>query len=451
LKSLVAIFFIGFFLCPVSTAIAQQKNKNKKLFQFSALPALGTNGLHPGGFTNAISINLLSGYSKENLLLEIGGVSNLNLEKTSGLQIAGVANITGANAFAGMTPKEKELKIKSGFEANLDGVQLSGLTNVVLTNVFGGQLTGGINISKGALIGLQLAGISNTVYKYSFGLQLAGLWNVSVESMDGVQVAAVSNYTKGGLYGLQLAAFNQAGFIEGVNSYKNDSPTGVQIGLVNKASKMNGFQIGIINIARRNQGTQIGLINVYRNGKDIDTRDGTAIGLINWGNVGYVSAYSSETFIQNYELSTGTFYKNSRIKEERFGKTLQNALIYSRGSWDGKPMWAIGYGLKKMYFNRSDIPGMTAFRFFGYGVDLLHVSRQQSIEKNVSALSKVKILAGTRLSSKLTGVYVFATIAANYYVSSRGGGISTLLVSEANTDDPVKTWWPGGSLGVMLR
>jgi hypothetical protein len=444
---------LGFVL--LSCAVTAQRKKSfERPVHLSLLPGVGTNGLHPGGCVNYISLNLTSGFSKANLLFEVATVSNLNIAETRGLQVAGLANITGGNAFAGMPEKEKEALVKSGFEANLTGFQLSAITNVVLNNVFGGQATGGINVSKGALMGVQLAGLSNQVQKYSFGVQVSGVWNVSLQSMDGVQLAGVANYTAGGLYGLQLAGiFNQAGFSEGPNSLKNDDPTGVQIGLVNKAKKMNGFQIGLVNLAGRSQGTQIGLVNIYRNGKDINTRDGTAVGLINIGDFGYLAAYASDVFIQNYELSTGTYFKNGRIKENRFNKTLQNTLIYSRSNWSTNPLWGVGYGIKKMHFTKSDMPGMSAFRFFGYGLDFIHVSHQSAIARQLSLLTKAKLMAGTRLSVKLHSVYLFCSTDLNYYRNNEGTGIETLLrkIEGNETITPINDFWPGFSFGVMVR
>jgi hypothetical protein len=442
----IAVLCFVHFIC-----LGQKKKPDENVVQVSLLPGISTNGLDPGTYINTISINLTSGYSKGTMLFEFAAISNANEEKTQGLQIAGLGNITGINVFKGLKQKEKDSKMRSGFEANLTGLQLSGLANVVINNVFGGQLSGGVNVSKGALIGFQISGIGNYVHKFSFGLQLAGLFNSSVQSINGVQVAALSNYTDGGLYGLQLSIFNRADVMEGVNSFNNDEPSAIQIGLVNKANKMNGFQFGLINIAKRSQGTQIGLINIYKKGKDINTRDGTSIGLINWGDFGYLAAYSSDLFIQNYELATGTYYKNARMKDERFGKTIQNSLIYSRSSWGNQTMWGVGYGIKKMYFNRSEVAGMTAFRFFGYGIDLIHVNHQPSFEKNLSLLTKAKILVGTRLSPKIHSVYIFCDASLNYYQNSSGKGISSIWSSEKRTSENVKKWWPGFSLGVMLR
>ena len=382
---------------------AQRKDKFTSVFQFSLAPAVGTNGLHPGGYTNYFSLNLTSGYSAANLLFEAALISNLNTNETRGLQFAGIANVTGANAFQRMDDKNIEKKVREGFEANLSGAQISGIANIVLNNVFGFQASGAVNLSKGALMGAQVAGLSNTVYKYSFGVQIAGLYNVSAQSMDGVQVAGLFNVTEGGLYGLQLSLINKAGYTEGINTFPaNNDPMGCQIGLLNVAGKVNGFQIGLINYGKKMQGTQIGLINIFSGGKDPQTRDGTAIGLLNLGTSAYAAVYASDLFLTNYELGTGTV-KNGRVTGDLTEKRILNSLIYSRdpGFLRERQQWAIGYGLKKLFSNRSTYPGMNGFRFLSVGIDLMHINHvRNKLTKELSLLARPVISIGSTTESE---------------------------------------------------
>jgi hypothetical protein len=199
-------------LLSIQFALAQQKNK-PKLFQFSVTPGISTNGIHGSDKTNVFSFNLTSGYTGATQFLEIGFISNANERTTRGLQFAGLSNITGINAYKGISKKEIEAKYKSGFSVDLSGAQLSGLFNYVLSDSYGMQASGGINYTGNALFGFQFAGLANLVKKYSFGFQLAGISNISYESMDGAQLAFLSNYTNGGLYGFQTSLFNTAGFI----------------------------------------------------------------------------------------------------------------------------------------------------------------------------------------------------------------------------------------------
>lgn len=422
-----------------------------RAFQLSIAPALGTNGLHPGSFNNFFSLNLTAGYAASSLLLEIGTLSNLNVNHTRGLQIAGLTNITGGNAFAELNKKQRDEKIQGGFESYLSGIQLAGLTNIVAGNIHGAQFAGGMNLGRGALIGAQVSGIANLVYTYSFGVQLAGLFNVSAGSFSGVQVAALSNYTLGELEGVQIALLNQAGDIKGKNSYDLQYPTAVQIGLVNSAKKMNGFQIGLVNIAKRSQGTQIGLVNLYRNGKDVDTCDGTAIGLVNIGDMTYASVYASEIFALNYELSTGTM-KNARKKSERRNVYVTNALIYSHASrLDNE--WSLGYGLKKLYFNRSPVPLENESKFLGYGIDLQHVNlEKKKITRHLNLLTRLKVMAGRRLAPKLFGVNGFAALSLNTLISDTDEARSPKWMSATTKVKGLRlSYWPGLSLGVLLH
>jgi hypothetical protein len=432
------------------TASAQKKNDFVKLLQGSLTPGLGTNGLHPGGFTNYFSLNLTSGYSSANYFLEIGGVSNLNESETRGLQIAGIANITGANAFAGLQPKDIDKKRREGFEANLSGAQFSGLANVVLNNVFGWQASAGVNISKGALQGFQLAGISNTVYKYSFAVQVAGVYNVSVESMDGVQVATLFNITEGGLYGAQIGLYNKSGFMEGRNSYDNNDPTAIQIGLMNTSGKMNGFQVGLVNVGKRMQGTQIGLINIYRGGKMPQTKDGTSIGLVNLGSTGYFSIYASDVFFGNIEVASGTV-KNGRIAEDGWEKQIQNGLIYSNDpgflSWSER--WALGYSLKKMFFRRSLTPGMNKFNFFSAGVEWMHINHEKKQwTKELSLLSRPVLSLGSKIHPANKICYFFASFAYNIYYSASGKRMDSIIKESGSSSFQ---HWPGFSGGIVVQ
>lgn len=429
-----------------------QRKRFIRSFQFSLTPGLSTNGLHPGGFTNYFSVNLTSGYSAGNYLFEAGIISNLNEEETRGLQFAGIANLTGANMFAGLQAKEIDKKKREGAEANLTGIQFSGMANVVLNHVFGAQLTGGINVTKGALHGLQIAGISNAVGKYAFGFQLSGLSNLAIESMDGVQIAGLFNGTRGGLFGIQLAIFNKAGFIEGINSFMNDNPSGLQLGIINHSKTMNGFQIGVVNISKSMQGTQVGLINIYNNGKSPQTRDGTSIGLINIGSAGYVAAYASDLFLINVEIATGTL-KNQRLNTDARDKEVQNGLIYSTSPElvSEKGAWAVGYGLKKYFFNRSTAPGYHRINYFSAGVDFHHVNHERGKFTNEwSLLSRPHVSFGSRLHPKNKRYYFFAAVAYNVYFSESGTGLHPLLIELSGKPGKLQQI-PGLALGILVH
>lgn len=420
-----------------------------RVFQLSLTPGLSTNGLQGGAYTNYFSLNLTSGYSYANRVLEIGLISNLNEKETHGMQFAGLANVTGANAFAGLDKEEIQKKLRQGYEMNLSGAQFAGLANVVALNVFGMQASGGVNLAKGALLGFQAAGVSNTVLQYSFGAQLAGLYNVSTQSMTGAQVSGLFNFTDGSLFGVQLGAMNRAKRMDGKNSFEGNDELGIQIGLINSASTMNGYQIGLINIAGRSQGTQIGLINIFRSGKDPLTRDGSSFGLLNIGTSGYLGVYTSDTFLFNYEIVSGSV-NNRRIPSDPTTRKVLNSLIYSVNPdfLQGRDKWAIGYGLQKAYFNRSTIPRHSGFWFLSYGVDFLHISHEaKKLTKELSLLTRPGISIGSRLFPKNYVFYLFAAAHYNIYASKSGMPASGLI--EQGRSEKVQHW-PGFSFGVLI-
>lgn len=423
----------------------------QKVFQLSVVPALGTNGTQPGSFENYFSINFTSGYSASALLFEVAGFSNLNTHRTNGLQVSGLANLTGANAFARLSIKGRDEKIKSGFSSYLNGAQIAGLTNLVLGDVYGAQITGGVNLVKGHLLGFQLSGFANIVYKFSFGIQLSGLFNVSMVSMSGTQVSGLSNYTRGEMSGLQLALLNQAGDIQGTNTYEQTQPTGFQIGLVNRARNMDGFQIGLINFAKRSQGTQVGLINFCRGGTQVGTRDGTAIGLLNFGGSGYAATYVNEVFAFNYDISTGT-RKNARMEREKRNVYVTNSVLYSHGAFHGE-QWGLGYGLKRMYFNKSTLPGMTESRFISYGLDVEHINQERSrFTKRLSLLTRLKFMAGKRMVRNLPGINLFAAVSLNAYWNNHGDSIAPRYWKSSTTIDHIHVvYWPGISAGFLFH
>ncbi|MEM6525837.1 MAG: hypothetical protein AAF693_18705 [Bacteroidota bacterium] len=392
--------------------------------------------MNPGSYVNGFSINLTSGLSAANHVLEVASISNLNTDYTKGLQIAGLFNATGGNAFAAMNYKEVSKKVKSGFEANLEGIQVSGLSNVVITNVYGAQFTGGANLVNGAIFGLQVGGLANVVRKYGFGVQVAGGYNAVVSSFDGTQVSLLFNYVGKTLQGLQVGVFNRVEVIQGKNTVNGSKQTAVQLGLVNRAKKMNGFQLGLVNVGGRMQGTQIGLINIYRCGKDAGTRDGTSIGLLNVGNTLELMVYADELFFTNYQLVTGTL-KNGRKQEARF-TYIQNGIIFGYNPnllKEDNTQWSIGYGLYKRAFNRTTTPGMNEFRFLSGGLEVLHYNEGDDLSEKLNLISRAKVSVGTRLHPKLTGIYVFGGISYSLALSDNPLNIQPGVFNDSHTSD----------------
>ena len=118
----------------------------------------------------------------------------------------------------------------------LKGVQANMLSNYA-REVNGLQLSGFSNISSSPMRGVQLSGVTNISMGVEKGLQAAALLNVSSGLMRGTQVSAY-NYAEE-LNGLQLGVFNVA----------TSHPKGWQVGIMNYTKDGGGHKIGLINVS----------------------------------------------------------------------------------------------------------------------------------------------------------------------------------------------------------
>jgi len=100
------------------------------------------------------------------------------------------------------------------------------------------------------------------------GLDL-GLWGRSTY-FEGFQLNLIRNDVKGSASGFQVGLYNSVGSGElvglqvGLWNEAFCSMRGIQIGLVNVAGEADGFQIGIVNRSETMSGYQLGLVNVIR-------------------------------------------------------------------------------------------------------------------------------------------------------------------------------------------
>ena len=100
--------------------------------------------------------------------------------------------------------------------------------------------------------GLQLSGFSNISSTPMRGFQLSGVTNISMGVENGIQAAGLLNVSSGYMRGMQLGAYNYA-----------DALNGAQIGIFNVAeTHQKGWQIGIINYTKDTEGHKLGLVNV---------------------------------------------------------------------------------------------------------------------------------------------------------------------------------------------
>ena len=185
-------------------------------------------------YTNAFSINLLVGISKNERSLSLSCLSNIVANDATGLQIAGISNHIGNKGY---------------------GIAVAGIANTA--GFYNGIQIGGIsNFTKDSNIGLQIGGIAN--YSGSTkGLMLGGIANITKDSNIGLQIGGVVNYS-GSAKGLMLG---------GISNISGDF-TGFQFaGVMNVAKNVKGVQFAsIINIADDSD-FPIAFINIIKNGK----------------------------------------------------------------------------------------------------------------------------------------------------------------------------------------
>ena len=163
------IIILLFTLNTFRVTVSQAQNKYvEKTFQLSLAPGISTNGINSGWYFNNYSLNIFSGIAAGSRHLEIGGISNLSLKYSTGIQIAGAANVVGSNAFINLSLREeRKLIIDEEFRSYFKGLQVAGGVNFVRDDVWGAQFTGGFNVTNRSMIGLQVAGLGNIVYRDS--------------------------------------------------------------------------------------------------------------------------------------------------------------------------------------------------------------------------------------------------------------------------------------------
>ena len=178
----ILLFAVCFLLSFV--AFSQEKNFHPVQINFG-FPLSTTNVKKAKEYTNAFSINLLVGISKNERSLALAGVGNVISNNATGLQIAGVSNYIG-NAGNGIVVAGVTNINKGAY----NGIQVSGVYNYSGSGN-GIAVAGVTNMSKDSFIGLQLSGVTNIAGDVK-GLQFAGVANIA-KKVKGVQFASILN------------------------------------------------------------------------------------------------------------------------------------------------------------------------------------------------------------------------------------------------------------------
>jgi hypothetical protein len=444
----------------VNAQVKKKIREYEKIFQFSLFPGISTNGISSGSYYNNYSFNLFGGLSAGNQILELGLITNSNMKTTTGIQIAGFANIVGTNAFINLTLSEERALINSeDFEVNRKGIQIAGFLNYVLNHASGIQFSGGLNVVGNNFKGIQLAGIGNSAGGPSAGLQLAGIYNLSDESVGGFQISSLFNYTGAQLSGMQLSFINKATRIKGKKSTPPTRARGLQLGLVNFSKEMDGVQLGLINFGGDVRGKQIGLMNFFSKYPSKErVRMGTPIGLLNFGSKGsHFRFYGNELFSTNIEYTTGnclncTWIIGSEMPYDDSNQIFnQNALILGFDTF--QDTWGFGYGFQKVLYNKFSImpSPFNKRRLISYGINFLHLNRSLSFDDTFNLLSRLNVDYGKRWRS----LYLFMSISLNYFLHETEEGedvykIKSVKVSTGEVIGLSGEFWPGYAIGIQF-
>jgi len=462
--------FIGLIILINVNCHAQFKKQRyqEKGFQFSIFPGVSSHGINEGWYFNKFSLNLLSGISAGSKHFELAGISNLSLRYTTGIQIAGVANVVGSNAFINLTLKEeRELINEEEFTSYFKGFQIAGYMNYVRNDATGLQLAGAFNYAGGTVLGVQMAGISNMAQKDMVGIQLSGLYNIAIKSVGGWQVSTLFNNTKGALNGVQIGLFNRSGSMIGKRSAPpNNKGRSLQLGLINSSKKMDGVQIGLINFGNKANGTQIGLINFFSIAPAKDSKKTLLpIGLLNSGSTGsFFRASNDELFLMSFEKSSGNCSNCSATQYrmpmfDGYQKFNQNILSFSYNPSqfrEGRPYWSMGYAFERIaYVKYTMVPmksgSQNKTHFFSYGVKVAHVNWKQEFDPNLSLQTSIYGSYGKRI--KLLGnSYLFFSIQINNYLTEdpENGIDNKWMLVNIEGNQVTNRIWPGYSVGLQM-
>uniref|UniRef100_UPI00404AB9EC LA_2272 family surface repeat-containing protein n=1 Tax=Fulvivirga sp. TaxID=1931237 RepID=UPI00404AB9EC len=444
-----------------------RKRYRKSDFQLSLVSGVSTNGIHPAWYFNKFSFNIFSGTSAGVKHFEISGISSATSSFSTGIQIAGIANVVGTNTFVNLEiSDEREIMKEELNEPLMHGIQLSGVINLVRGNVFGVQISGGLNIAYGAMYGTQWAGFGNVVNEDFRGVQLAGIYNVASRSVAGIQLASLANITRGPMTGIQLGMFNANRKMFGKNTNPGTPARSMQIGLFNSSRTMSGIQIGLINRAKEMSGMQIGLINFLstRPAKRA-SKNGTPIGLLNFGSKGSFTRFSyNDQFQYNLERSTGNCANCSDTQYELplnddFQRFNQNSLIVSYNPTERQKehgYWAMGWRFEKlMYRNYTSVPMKSGPQngayFLAWAIGNQHINWTDQFDANLSELTSVQATYGRRVKF-LASFYLYITARINtYFYKESQHKLSPIMVLYKNDSSNFKYMsWLGYTIGIQV-
>lgn len=449
-----AVGVVLVFLClQVNGQVTKIPMKKRKV-QFSTFPGVSTAGFESAEYTYNYSINLFSGMTAGSKYFAFALISNLGTRSSSGLQLAGLANVIGSQSYLHMTNGEvRELKDDQGTPSQ-KGIQIAGLLNMVRGESSGIQVTAGMNAVYRNSSGFHLSGLGNYAGDNMIGVQLGGLYNVTGKLVMGMQIGTL-NKAGDRLSGLQLGVLNHAKHLEGKADHSMVQSFGVQIGIINHSRTNNGFQVGLINRARDMRGVQFGLINIFKPGpyNGANRYNGIPIGLLNFGSADSRLRISRSDILPLIaEYTTGnchncSFTKSRMPIDDRFYKTNQNILIAGYGFSATDPVkWAVGYGFQRVYYFKNSMSANDPKNmkyFFSPSVRFIHLNRQEKFDRTLSLLAQFQFEVGYRFS--WFAVFAGANVNSYFYKDRE-----PLELPNELARGPRHQVWPGYVFGVQF-
>lgn len=141
-----------------------------------------------------------------------------------------------------------DFNVLHGRVGSVHGLQLGGVNVIVRSGASARPEAPG----SADVAGVQVGYLGNVVVGQVTGIQLAGLFNYASGPVRAWQMAAAVNLASASLTGLQTALL--------CNSARRLS--GVQAGIVNLSGEIDGVQLGLVNVAEKVRGVSIGLLNI---------------------------------------------------------------------------------------------------------------------------------------------------------------------------------------------
>ncbi len=459
MKKCYATSIIGMGLVCLCLQVFGQSTNNRipyreKKIQFSTFPGVSTGGFESAKYTYNFSFNLFSGMTAGTRYFALSPISNLGTRSSSGIQLAGLANIIGSHSYLHLTNAEQKEHENEGDTPNQKGIQLAGVLNMVRGESTGIQMTPGMNAVYRNSSGFHLGGLGNYSRGNMIGVQLGGLYNITGRLVLGTQVGTL-NVAGSRLSGFQLGVINRAKYIEGKADNSSVKSFGLQIGIINHSKTNNGFQVGLINRAKRMRGVQFGLINIFKPGPydGANRYNGVPIGLLNFGSTDSKLRVSrSDVLPIMVEYTTGnchncTFTESKMPIGDIFYKTNQNALIFGYEFSDsGDFKWAAGYGFQRVYYYKNSMsprdPKNKKY-FFSPSIRFIHLNRKEKFDPTLSLLTQLQFEVGYRFS----WFAMFGGVNMNAYFYREGSPLDVNLEISSGGQYQI---WPGYVFGIQI-